>query len=506
MKLLDKIAGTLGFQRKPVQPMRRSYAGAQASRLTEDWAASLASADVEIRGGGQKLRARARDLERNNPFVKRYLKLLENNVLGANGIGLQMKVRDPDKFDAGKIVKGALDTLANQTIEAGWSDWSRGANCSVDGVSSWFQLQRLTLVSTARDGAAFIVFHEGQGKHGLQLQILEADFLREDYNDVLANGNIVRMGVEMTVDRKPVAYHFWNRHPYDYGMVAQNGLRFVRVEASRVIHVCRRDRQGQTNGASWLAPVMIRLQMLNGYEEAEITAARTAACKGGFYTHATPEGYQGPTDNLGNPTQEMQPGQFEDLPMGTNFVPLDPQHPVTAYGDFVKACLRGISSGLGVSYNSLASDLEGVNYSSIRAGLLEEREEWKNIQTWFIETVVEPIFEAWLRMALLSGSLKMPNGSALPAAKLDKFNSPEWKPRRWPWVDPLKDMQASVLSVEKGFSSARHIIAEGGGDIEDVYSDQAADKQLAEQYGLDFPKDIQPTAPRGGSITGQPTE
>jgi capsid protein len=70
----------------------------------------------------------------------------------------------------------------------------------------------------------------------------------------------------------------------------------------------------------------------------------------------------------------------------------------------------------------------------------------------------------------------------------------------------LKDMQASVLSVEKGFSSARHIIAEGGGDIEDVYSDQAADKQLAEQYGLDFPKDIQPTAPRGGSITGQPTE
>jgi len=192
--------------------------------------------------------------------------------------------------------------------------------------------------------------------------------------------------------------------------------------------------------------------------------------------------------------------------MGTTFVQHDPQHPVTAYGDFVKACLRGIASGMGVSYNSLASDLEGVNYSSIRAGLLEEREEWKNIQTWFIETVVEPVFESWLKMALLSGALKMPNGSALPAAKLEKFNAPDWKPRRWPWVDPLKDMQASVLAVEKGFQSRRHIISEAGDDIEDVFSDDAADKQLAADYGLDFPKDIQPPAPRGGSISGQPVE
>ena len=29
----------------------------------------------------------------------------------------------------------------------------------------------------------------------------------------------------------------------------------------------------------------------------------------------------------------------------------------------------------------------------------------------------------------------------------------EFIPRRWPWVDPLKDSQASTLDVQNGFST-----------------------------------------------------
>ena len=74
----------------------------------------------------------------------------------------------------------------------------------------------------------------------------------------------------------------------------------------------------------------------------------------------------------------------------------------------------------------------------------------------------------------------------MPAAKLAKWNQPEWKPRRWDWVDPLKDLQASVLAVEKGFKSRRSIISEGGGDIEDTFQDINADEELADEYGLEF--------------------
>jgi hypothetical protein len=98
-------------------------------------------------------------------------------------------------------------------------------------------------------------------------------------------------------------------------------------------------------------------------------------------------------------------------------------------------------------------------------------------------------------MAAVAGALNNnENGLTLPAAKLAKWNQPEWKPRRWDWVDPLKDLQASVLAVEKGFKSRRSIISEGGGDIEDVFGDLNADEELANEYGLDFDADSQEQA------------
>jgi len=490
MKLVDRIANRFGFQRKAAAPMRRQYGAALANRLTEDWNTILSSADTEVNSSARVLRARARQLERDNPFVERYLKLLENNVLGAGGVGLQMKVRDPDKMEAGKLVKGGYDVLANSTIEKAWAEWGGKGICTVDGRTSWRELEKLVLRSTARDGACFLVKYRGKeaNRFGFALKFLEADYLREDHNAQLANGNIVRMGIELDANNRAVAYHFHTRHPYEFGLMVQNN-RSVRIEAERVIHIYKPTRQGQTNGVPWLAPSMLRMKMLDGYEEAELTAARAAACKMGFYEKTLPNDYQGAVDSEGNPTLETQPGVIEDLPMGVTFKTHDPQHPVSAYADFVKASLRGIAAGLGVSYNSLANDLEGVNYSSIRAGLLEERAEWMGLQNWLIESLHEPVFHEWLELSLLAAALKMPNGSALPAVKLDKFSAVEWKPRRWQWVDPKKDLEAKVLAIEKGLESRRSAISEQGGDIEDVFADIAADEQLAETYGLSFPTD-----------------
>jgi lambda family phage portal protein len=153
----------------------------------------------------------------------------------------------------------------------------------------------------------------------------------------------------------------------------------------------------------------------------------------------------------------------------------------------VKGALRGISGGLGVNYNSLANDLESVNYSSMRAGKLEEVEEYKNVQAWLVECLHTPIFDAWLESSLLAGALRSGTGAALPVSKYDKFNAPDWKPRRWPWVDPLKDAQASVLAIEKGLKSRRQIIAESGDDIEAVFEEMAEDQKLADKHGLKFP-------------------
>lgn len=471
---------SFGGKSRDITPKRlRSFPGAQINRLTNDWQSPSTSADVEIKASLPTLIGRCRQLERGNDYVRRYLSLAENNILGAEGIGLQMKIKDP----AGDYDKGA-----NNSIELGWQAWGKRETASMNQRLSWRRVESLVLRSALRDGGALVrKIITRDNPYWFTLQPLEIDHLDNDLNRVIPGGNEIRMGVEINPDGRVVAYHIWTKHPGDQ---YQNARQRVAVSAADMIHVMLPERIAQTMGYPRLVSAMLRLNMLNGYEEAELIAARENACKGGFITKTVPEDFVGDAvDEQGNQEMEMEPGLIRELEPGQSFVEHDPKHPNTAYSTFVKGVLRGLSSGLGVSYTSLSNDLEGVNYSSIRAGLLEEREEWKTLQCWLIESLHQRVFDAWLEMALAAGALKLGNGSALPSGKFEKFSAAEWKPRRWPWVDPAKDIQANIESVNNGFSSRRRIIAEQGADVEDVFQEQAEDNKLAEGYDLEFPID-----------------
>ena len=121
---------------------------------------------------------------------------------------------------------------------------------------------------------------------------------------------------------------------------------------------------------------------------------------------------------------------------------------------------------------------------------LEEREEWSKLQQWFIDGVCLPVFESWLEEVLLNGSI------GLPAARLGKLNAPHFRPRRWGWVDPQKDLAAQVMALENGLKSRRQIIRDSGGSIEEVVQNMVADKQLFDANGLAKQKS-RPT--KGGS-------
>lgn len=479
---------------RPPSPRKRSFPGAAMNRLTADWQSPSTSADAEIQAGSRTLIYRCRQLERSNDYVRRYLKLVQNNVLGAYGIGLQMKVKDP----AGNYDKGA-----NTAVETAWRKWGKKQYASLNKRLSWRRIEQLVLRTTVRDGGCLVRIIRQDfsvNPFGFTLQPLELDYLDFDYNVLLANGNEIRMGIESNSVGEIVKYHLLTRHPGDN---YQQRRQRIEVAAGDMIHVMLPERLGQSIGIPQLVSSMLRLNMLEGYEEAEVTAARENACKGGYITKEFPEGHNGDAEDAeGNQVLEMEPGVIRELAPGQNFVPHDPTHPSTAYAPFVKQVIRGLASGLGVSYVDLANDLEGVNYSSIRAGLLETREEWKSLQESVIEDLHDQVFEQWLEMSLIGGAVVLQNGSALPISKLQKFHAAEWKPRRWPWVDPEKDIRANVLEVEKGFNSRRNIIAEQGRDIEDVFQEQAEDNKLAEENDLDFPTDVQ----KGGDGNQPPVD
>lgn len=223
-----------------------------------------------------------------------------------------------------------------------------------------------------------------------------------------------------------------------------------------------------------------RLKMLDGYEEAELVAARVAAAKMGFFVSPDGEEYTGDdTEDDYTPITEAAPGSFEQLPAGMDFKAFDPDHPTTAFPDFEKAILRGIASGLNISYVSLSNNLEGVSYSSIRQGVMEDRDHFQMLQQFMINHFVRPVFRAWLLMAMTTGAVP------LPIAKYAKFaDSALFVPRGFGWVDPQREIQSQVLGLENGIMTLQDIAAHQGRDVEEVFEQIERERELAKQYGI----------------------
>jgi lambda family phage portal protein len=450
---------------KALRTSKRSYNGADVSRLTADWLAGSTDANAEVRTSTVTLRNRTRALERNDDYMRRYFSLLENNVLGAFGIGLQLKIRKPN---------GQPDKPANDAIEMAWAKWGKKRNCTVNRAHTWRALCRLVLRSAKRDGGVFIRKVRGfDNEFRYALQLLEIDHLDLNFNASLPGGNRIEGGVEVNVWGEAVAYHIFRRHPGNQQPNVLSAQR-DRVPADEMLHIFLPDRISQLIGAPAPSATILRLKMLAGYEDAELTAAREGACKGYAITQASPDGYVGEDDGTGRQLEDVEPGMKLLLNPGEELHEIDPKHPTEAFPNFVKSILRAVAGGLGVSYNSLANDLEGVNYSSIRAGLLEEREEWKAVQQWFCEEICEPIFEDWLQWSLGFGLIKS-GGGVLGLSNYDYYNQPEWKPRRWAWVDPEKDVEANRKAIALRLKSRRCIISEEGEDMDEVDADFNAD-------------------------------
>lgn len=469
--------------RAPSRIQRRSYQAAQVSRLTADWLAGPTTADQEVHAALRTVRSRTRDLYRNNDYVKKFAGMVVTNVVGPQGVLLQAKIAERD---------GRADQGANRIIEEGWWRWCGARSADAGGRLSFCDLQRLFMRTVALDGECFVRLVRGYpNPYGFALQLIEADRIDENHNAQLPDGREIRMGVELDAWGRAVAYHVRTKPQGMQGYFSGAGAQTERVPAAEILHGYIVDRVDQTRGMPWPHTAMGRLRTLGAYEEAELIAARIAASKMGFYKR-TGDGagvlVGDDKDESGNLVQEAAPGMFEELPLGYEFESWNPDHPAGNFGNFVKSCLRGIASGLGVAYTSLANDLEGVNYSSIRSGLLEERDHWRCLQGWLIEHLLQPVFEAWLEMAILRGALN------LPMAKFDKFNAIRWQPRGWAWVDPLKDVQASIAAVGAGFKTRAQVVAESGDDIEEVFEQLAKEQQLAAQYGLTLTSE-KPEAP-----------
>jgi lambda family phage portal protein len=456
----------------------------------------MTSADEEIWQSLRTLRARSRALARDDDYFKNYLRKLKNNVVGHCGMTMKVEAQleyDPNAGTAHGNSLSSKDRKLNRTVEAAWSIWCKKTYASVSTKLSFNDLERLCIESVAVDGEAIFRKIVGRNVFGFSLQQIDPDWLDENYNEKLPNGNRVVMSVEMDKYDRPLFYHFTPpRHSY-YGVVRDFGIapegKRIPVPADEIIHCFLNHRPGQTRGVPMAHTVIGRIRDLDRYEEAEVVNATVSASKMGFISPDVDSPSETGADigsNGENAKKEtpildkVEPGIIQKLPAGWTFEAFDPKAPTTVFAAFCKQILRGIAAGLGISYNLLTGDLEGVNYSSLRSAALDERDEWKALQHWMINHFYEPVYEAWLLYSVGSPYLRISESDVI------KVIDVAFKPRGWAWVDPQKDAEANATELEAGTATYTEVLAEKGVDFEAHMERIKYERDLIKALGLEF--------------------
>jgi lambda family phage portal protein len=468
---------------RTTKPPRRSWMARSLATLfkaaeeagNDKWTTMPTAPDDFITRSHTVLVARSREQWANNDYAMAFQRLIRQNVVGPIGVTYQAKATTP---------RGKLDKDANAALEADWCEWGEKGNCDVTGKLTFREIQALAVETAARDGEYIIrlVYGADAGPHGFAVQFIDPQRLPVWHDVINYNGGgFIRHGVEFNSYGRPVAYHFTSTSEGDPTYYNHAGRGFVRVPADEIIHEFIVEMVGQRRGLPWTRTTLKRLRNINGFEDAAVQNARAGASTMGFIQYR--EGTGPELDDNEELNIQAEPLKFQELPEGAELKEFKPQFPSGETAPFIKSQLRGAASGMGVPYNELANDLEGVNFSSIRQLTLDAREHYKEIQQWMIDGLVKRVRDAHLRLRLLQGAIKV-KGQPLAADKLPVYRQCTWQPRRWAWIDPRADVDSAVQSIRAGLISPSTVIREQGRDPETVFQELAADLQAMKAHGI----------------------
>lgn len=442
----------------------RFYDGAAGGRNTASWRTNGASANAEIAQAGVDLRNRSRDLERNNPNAKKIISAFVNNCIGS-----------------GILVQFGNDANGRK-CQALWDKWI--TECDTAHNLDFYGIQWLAVYGAALSGEVLARRRPRMMKDGLsvplQVQLLESDYLASVVNRVLPDGGRIVQGIEFDpIDRRQ-AYWLYPYHPGDaFGPLGVPGFVPKRIEASEILHVYEATRPGQTRGVPMLSAVMRTIKDLGEYDFAHLTNKRAQAnvCAV-IYGDDTEEPGLAPELSFAgsdDPVEGLEAGAII-IARGGKQVAFNNPTQTGGYAEFKRDRKHDIAAGALTPYELASGDLSQVNYSSIRAGLIE----YRRMITSFRDRVVIPLFikpiVGWfLDAAIAAGSL--PPGEYKFTCNAPKFEE----------VDRLKEALANRQLLENGETSLTQIILNNGDDPETVWKQREDDKKRAEKAGLQNP-------------------
>lgn len=492
-RLAASIAGVQSVDQQSFQqPVRAAssqapYDAGSSGRRAANWVASRLGPNTLLIGNQQQIIARSREQIRNNPWAVSAIDKFESNVIG-NGIQAHW---------------------ADEAIQKLWNESVKQVDFADQ--CSFYGLQALVAREIFEAGEVFVRYRllprSKNRKIPFQIQLIESEqcpiFLNSPATPA-GSGMSVRTGIEFDESGKRVAYQMYKEHPGDTMIYPSAGLSYMRLLAEDVLHVMKPLRVGQLRGQPILTPVLALLYELDQFSDATLVRQKVAAMFSAFVTkNSSEDAVMPPAANypsttgteLINPnvTPFPEPGiEFGLLEAGTiqSLYPGEeivfPNLPDSSdYASFMKANLHKFAAGCHMTYEQITTDLEGVNFSSIRSGTLEFRRSCEQMQN---NTVIfqfcDPFAARWLKEAILAGQIT----SKVDVNNLSQY-MPIWIAPGWPWVDPQKDVIAQKTAVRCGFTSRTRVIRETGEDPLVIDNEQRTDMDRAEELDLMYDSD-----------------
>ena len=452
--------------RRKIGAMIGGFEGGMSSRRLKTFMASRAHVNTMIQAAGQDMTARARYLIRNNGYAVNAVESFASNAVGTG-------IKPSSNIQAAEL---------KDKIQHLWATWTDEADS--EWLTDFYGLQRRAAREVFIAGEIFFRFRPRRLEDGLcvplQMQMLSSEMLPM-LNGLAENGNVIRQGIEFDRIGRRAAYHFLRRHPGD---VTETGLagETVRVPASSVLHIVDPVDAGQLRGVSKFAPAVVKLFLLDQYDDAELDRKKVAAMFAGFVRRPEREfDNSGEMDAQGEPLLPLEPGQLQILDDGEDITFSQPSDVGGNYEAFQYRTLLQVAAALGMPYANLTADMVKANYSNTRAALLEFRRRVEAFQhSVLVYQLCRPVWAKWMDVAVLSGALDIPGY----AQNRREYLGTDWLPPRWDWVDPLKDIKAEIMAIEAKLKSRTQAVAERGYDAAQVDQEIAEDQEREERLGI----------------------
>lgn len=452
MNLLDRmiasVAPAAGLRRAAARMQLdaiRSYDAAGMGRRTGSWAGSNASANATTRGALDRVRARSRDVVRNTWWGPRIVSVFTAHAIGT-GITPVFKTGNR-----------ALDKKAQKT----WKKWARHAD--EERQINVYGLMALACRTVVESGEVLIRFVPDPGnpsKVPFRLQLLEPDHL-DSARDRVSTDAVVDQGIEYDAKGHRAAYWILPEHPGQRGLATRNTS--VRVPASQVLHIYRKDRIGQGRGVPFVAPVILKGRDVADLEEAITVKARVEACLALLVKSdgATPSlgaaHIEKRKDGTDRRIETLSPGMIRYLGAGESTEVVNPSSSL-AYESVLLNNWMALAAGAGITYDQMTGDLRQANYSSLYAGKIEFRRLVEQFQWLTLDPMLLAPIADWFEREAQDAGVLPARAGGYPA---------EWIMPAVEPIDPKKDLEAAILAVRSGRMTWPQFVATWGFDPEE---------------------------------------